>query len=219
MTRSGAPTKRYRLPITWKSCDDEGRPTRAARPEFSRNISAIIEMAIFPLQDGLTALVQQTPCHQSYPCVASRKGNFADCDWFQCFLLCDAEKLGCPKMFSQGSAQRAAIRRRRAFRQITPSKRPFAFGCRRTASSNWLAPRGAQTEKTRTVDRRQRIPCRACKKYGRAAKAAEIRIVRQPRRSWEHDMASTAFNSTSGVGSSPSAETLVQNCCLRCEAF
>jgi hypothetical protein len=118
-------------------------------------------------------LVQQTPCHQSYPCVASRKGNFADCDWFQCFLLCDAEKLGCPKMFSQGSAQRAAIRRRRAFCKITPSKRPFAFGCHRRTSSNWLAPRGAQTEKTRIVDRRQRTPCRACKKYARAAKAAD----------------------------------------------
>src|SRR6202049_4586324 len=68
-------------------------------------------------------------------------------------------------------------------------------GCRRRTSSNWLAPRGAQTEKTRIVDRRQRTPCRACKKYARAAKAAEIRIVRQPRRSWEHDMASTTFNS------------------------
>src|ERR1700687_6200952 len=66
----------------------------------------------------------KTPCHQSYPCVASRKGNFADCDWFQCFLLCDAEKLGCPKMFSHCSAQRAAIRRRRAFCQITPSEEP-----------------------------------------------------------------------------------------------
>jgi hypothetical protein len=80
------------------------------------------------LQDGLTALVQQTFCHQTYPCVASRKGNFADCDWFQCFLLCDAEKLGCPKLFSQGSAQRAAIRRRRAFCQITPSKSHLPSG-------------------------------------------------------------------------------------------
>src|SRR3984893_14758974 len=152
----------------------------------------------------------KTPCHQSYPCVASQKGNFADCDWFQCFLLCDAEKLGCPKMFSQGSAQRAAIRRRRAFCKITPSKRPFAFGCDRRTSSNWLAPRRAPTQKARIVDRRQRTPCRACKKYGRAARAAEIRIVRQPRRSWEHDRASTTFN-TSGIGSGPAAETLVQN--------
>src|SRR6202035_5418339 len=80
------------------------------------------------LQDGLTAPTQQTSCHWSYPCVARRKRNFADCDWFQCFLLYDAEKLGWPKMSSQGSAQRAAIRRRRAFFQIAPSKRPFAFG-------------------------------------------------------------------------------------------
>jgi hypothetical protein len=59
-------------------------------------------------------------------------------------------------MFSQGSAnaqQFAAV----AFCQITPSKRPFAFGGRRGTSSNWLAPRGAQTAKTRIVDRRQRI--------------------------------------------------------------
>src|SRR6202030_2466033 len=114
-------------------------------------------------------------------------------------------------MFSQGSAQHAAIRRRRAFCEITPSKGPFAFGCRRRTSSNCLAPLGAQTEKTRIVDRRQCTPCPACEKYTRAAKAAEIRIVRQTRRSWEHDMASTTFNSTSGVGSNPTAETLVQN--------
>src|ERR1700742_2063587 len=119
------------------------------------------------------------------------EGNFADCDWFQCFLLCDAENW-LPENVLQGLRPNSP-----GFCEITPSKRPFAFGCRRGTSSNWLAPRGAQTAKTRIVDRRQRTPCPACKKYARAARAAEIRIVLQPRRSWEHDMASTTFNSTS----------------------